>query len=88
MTRILLGNIAEGTSEEEIKDFLQKYGFPAITRIEPVAGAGAGAGARPSVLLTFDGVDADMLRKRKERIHGIYWKGESITARVLSDGFL
>ena len=86
MTRILLGNIAEGTSEEEIKDFLQKYGFPAISRIEPVAGAGAGA--RPSVLLTFDGVDADMLRKRKERIHGIYWKGGSITARVLSDGFL
>jgi len=83
MTRMLLGNIAEGTTDEEVRDFLLKYGFPAYTRIEPVPGNGT----RPGVLLSFDGVDTEVLRKLKERIHDMFWKGGRITAMVLSDGF-
>jgi hypothetical protein len=83
MARLWLGNIEGGTSDDEVKAFLVKYGFPEFDEIEHVPGDGS----RPAVLLTFKGVHPDALHKVKERIHNMYWKKGRIVAQILSDDF-
>lgn len=34
MTRLLQGNLEPGTTDDEIRDFLVKYGFPPFDEIE------------------------------------------------------
>jgi len=57
MAQLMLGNIDEGATDEEIRAFLEKYGFPACQKIERVLGDGS----RPAALVTFEGVDAAVL---------------------------
>lgn len=83
MARLLLGNIEDDTSDEEIKAFLVKYGFPEFDGIEHVPGSGS----RPAVLLTFTGVHPEALHKVKERIHDMFWKKGRLSAQLLSDDF-
>src|SRR5258707_190754 len=40
MTRLLLGNIEADTSDDEIREFLEKYGFSAFDEIEHTLGTG------------------------------------------------
>ena len=84
MTKMLLGNIAGGTSDDEIKAFLMKYGFPEFDGIEHVPGDGS----RPAVMLTFKEAHPEGLRKLKERIHNIFWKKGRINVQILSDDFV
>lgn len=83
MARLLLGNIENGTTDEEVKAFLVKYGFPAFDEIQHVPGDGS----RPAVVLTFRDVHPDGLHKLKERIHNMYWRKGRINAQILSDDF-
>lgn len=83
MSRLLLGNLEPGTSDEEIRDFLQRYGFPAFDRIEHEDGDGS----QPAVLLTFDSIDAAVLSRLQQRIDHMYWKGRGLTAAILHDRF-
>jgi len=83
MARLLLGNIEEGTSDDEIKAFLVKYGFPEFDEIEHVPGAGS----RPGALLTFKDVHPEALHKVKERVHNMFWKKGRISAQILNDDF-
>ena len=83
MARLFLGNIEAGTSDDEIKAFLVKYGFPEFDKIEHVPGDGS----RPAAMLTFQDVQPEGLRKQKERIHDMYWKKGRITAQIMSDDF-
>ena len=81
MARLLLGNIEEGTSDEELKEFLMKYGFPEYDKVQHEAGTGS----RPGAIVTFENVSPEVLHKLKERIHDLYWKKGRIVAQVLSD---
>jgi hypothetical protein len=81
MTRLLLGNIEPGTSEEEVADFLHKYGFPAYDRIEQVPGDGS----RPAVLLTYLGVTESALEKLRPRVHEMFWKSRKLNVMILGD---
>jgi hypothetical protein len=81
MSRLLLGNIEPGTSDEEIAAFLDKYGFPTYDRIEQVPGDGS----RPAVLLTFDRVGESLLEKLRPRIHHIFWKSRELNVMILGD---
>ncbi|MDM0117928.1 RNA-binding protein [Variovorax sp. J22R133] len=83
MSRLMLGNIEDGTSDEEIKAFLVKYGFPEFEKIQHVPGSGS----RPGAILTFQTVSPEVLHKLKERIHDMYWKNGRIVAQILSDDF-
>ena len=83
MARLWLSNIEEGTSDEEIRDFLVKYGFPAFDKIEHVASEGP----RPGAILTFNDAPVEGLRILKERIHDMYWKKGRLIAQVLHDDF-
>ncbi|RDI99251.1 RNA-binding protein [Dyella solisilvae] len=81
MGRLLLGNIAPDTSDEELKEFLHKYGFPPVDDIEQVPGDGS----RPAVLLTFGSCRGDALELLRERVHQMYWKGRQLNVIILSD---
>jgi hypothetical protein len=83
MARLLLGNVEPGTTDDEIRDFLVKYGFPPFDAIshEP------GDGSRPSVVLTFSGLDASGLFKLQQRVQDMYWKHRKISANIMRDRF-
>ena len=83
MSRLWLVNIEPGTSDEEIRDFLVKYGFPAFDSIEHEEGDGT----RPAAMLTFDGLDPTALGQLQERVHNMYWKKRKLGAQVMRDRF-
>ena len=83
MARLLLGNLEPGTSDEEIRDFLVKYGFPPYETIEHEPGDGS----RPAVLVTFAGLDQTQLFTLQQRVHDMFWKSRKLTARIIQDRY-
>ena len=83
MARLLLGNIEDGTTDEEIKEFLEKYGFPPFDEIERMEGDGS----RPAALITFEAVDMAALEALKPRIHQVFWKERELSALVMHERF-
>ncbi len=80
MARLWIGNIAPGTSDDELKALLVKYGFPAFDAIQHVPGDGS----RPAVLLTFEGADDSALRQLQGRVHNLFWKDRKLMVEVMS----
>ncbi len=78
MAELLLGNVESATSDDEIKAFLVKYGFPPFDDIEHMPGDGS----RPAVLLTFKDIGPETLRKLQPRIHGMFWKNRKLSALI------
>ncbi len=81
MAELLLGNIDETLSDEEIGEFLIRYGFPRFDAIQRLPGAGS----RPGALLTFNDVNPSSLRTLQSRIHNMYWKKHLISAQILPE---
>lgn len=81
MARLLIGNIEPDTSDEEIAEFLARYGFPAYDKIEHLPGDGS----RPAVMLTFDGTAGSALEKLRHRIHHMFWKGRELNVMVIGE---
>jgi hypothetical protein len=84
MSRLLLTNIEPDTTDDEIRAFLEKYGFPpADGEIERAEGDGS----RPSALLSYPGVDQAILGNLQQRIHGMFWNKRTLSAQILQDRF-
>ncbi|KWR90363.1 hypothetical protein [Cupriavidus sp. IDO] len=83
MSRLLLTNIEPGTSDEEIRAFLVKYGLPEFDAIEHLPGDGT----RPAVELTFNTIGPEILRKLQGRIDHMYWKRRELSATIMHDRF-
>ncbi|MGY8527473.1 RNA-binding protein [Paracidovorax citrulli] len=83
MALMMLSNLDGGTTDEEIVDFLKRYGFPPHDELAHFDGDGS----RPSVQLTYGELDAGALRDLRERIHGMFWKGRRLSAIVLNERF-
>ena len=83
MSRLWMVNIEPGTSDEEIRDFLVKYGFPPYDHIEHEEGDGT----RPAVMLGFNALDPTALTNLQERVNGMYWKKRKLGAQVMRDRF-
>lgn len=79
MAELWLGNVEESVSDEEISEFLVRYGFPPCSSIQRIAGEGP----RPAALVSFDDVSADALRILQPRVHNLFWKGRTLTAQLL-----
>jgi hypothetical protein len=84
MVRLILGNIEPGTSDDEVQEFLTKYGFPPYDEIARMDGEGS----RPAVTLTFNSLDPGALRILQSRVHGLFWKNRKVAASVLMDHFI
>jgi hypothetical protein len=83
MAGLLMGNVETGTSADEIKAFLVKYGFPPFDEIEQVAGDGS----RPAVLLTFKDAPPDALRSLLPRVQDMFWKNRKIHVLVVDERY-
>jgi hypothetical protein len=83
MGELMIENVDDGTSDEEIKEFLVKYGFPSFDGIEHMPGDGS----RPAVLLTFNDAAPEALRSLQPRINNVYWKNRMINVQVMTERF-
>ncbi|AOB32535.1 hypothetical protein AKI39_20085 [Bordetella sp. H567] len=81
MATLLINHVHDSTSDEDVRNFLLKYGFPPFDRIQRIAGDGS----RPAVLVTFDDSSVAALRNLVPRIHQMYWNNHTITAMVLNE---
>ena len=79
MAELLLGNVEESVLDEEISEFLQRYGFPPFDSIERVPAVIG----RPVALLMFSNLSAEALNLLRSRIHNMFWKNHTITAQIL-----
>jgi len=83
MSHLLLTNIQLGTTDDEVRSLLKKYGIPPYDDIEQLPGDGS----RPSVVLAFHEMDPETLHKYAERIHHMFWNSRELTAYVLTERF-
>jgi hypothetical protein len=81
MAELWIGNIADGTTDEEIGELLVKYGFPAYDRIQHMPGDGS----RPAVLLSFNNTEPAALRMLLPRVHHLFWKNRTINVLVMQE---
>jgi hypothetical protein len=83
MADVLLANVDSATSDEEIREFLVKYGFPPFDEIERIPGDGS----RSSALLTFKDAAPEGLRILQSRIQNMFWKNHKISVQIMSERF-
>ncbi len=81
MADMLIVTIDDETSDDEVREFLVKYGFPSFDRIRRAPGAGS----RPAVLLSFDEVGPAALRSLEPRIQNMFWKNHTLHAQVMTE---
>ena len=79
--KLWIGNIAPGTSDEDVKAFIAKYA-PAftctgITRVD-------GSGSRPAAILEFAEVPLAALETISMRLNGMYWKERELLVQVMT----
>ena len=77
--KLWIGNIAPGTTEAELREFLAKYGLAEIASVEMVEGDGT----RPSAALEVP-ASHEVLQKLTQRLNGMYWKGRSLTVQAMT----
>jgi hypothetical protein len=78
MMKLWIANLAPGTTDDEIKAFVKKYG-PELecVRIQREDGDGS----RPGAVLEFTGSSV-ALGKLNLRLSGMYWKGRALISSV------
>ena len=78
--KLWIGNIAPGTSDEELCEFLKKYA-PSLecTHVERVEGDGS----RPGAMLEFTGAPLGSLETMSMRLHGMRWKGRALVVQTI-----
>ena len=79
MASLLIGNVDDSASDDEIRELLARYGFPPCDSIEHMAGSGN----HHAVLLRYGGAPADALRSLQSRIQDLYWKNRKINVSVI-----
>lgn len=78
MSKLLIDNVATGTSDEEVKELLLRYGFPPCDGIEHLPGDGS----RITLMLTFADASAAALHNLQPRIHKLFWKDRRLEVEV------
>lgn len=79
MAELLLQTVEDTVSDEDIRGFLSRYGFPPFISIERVPGTGS----RPAVLLGFHDLQPEALRLLQARIHRVFWNDHVIDAMIV-----
>jgi len=82
MAHLFLENIS--ASEEDIQEFLTKYGFQRFDAIQHFPGNGL----RPAVLLSYRDKSPLTLHQLLPRIHGMFWNRRKISALVPTERFI
>jgi hypothetical protein len=77
--KLWIGNIAPGTSDEDLREFVGKYGIAEVASIEHVPGDGS----RPAAVLDV-AATTEVLMKVTQRLNGMYWKGRSLNVQAIT----
>ena len=77
--KLWIGNIAPGTTDEELRALLVKYGVQAVGTIEQVPGDGT----RPAVMVECPAAP-EILQRVTQKLNGLYWKGRSLTVQSMT----
>ena len=79
--KLWIGNIAPGTSDEDILALVRRYA-PDLecTMVQRVDGDGS----RPGAVLEFAEVPLGSLEKVTLRLHGMYWKERTLFVQTLA----
>ena len=78
--KLWIGNIAPGTTDDELRALLAKYGGELeVAAIEQVPGDGT----RPAAILDVAATQ-ESLYKLTQRLDGMYWKGRSLTVQAMT----
>jgi len=79
--KLWIGNIAPGTSDDEIREFVKKYAsdleFKNIQRVE-------GDGSRPAASIEFVDTPFGSVEKISMRLHGMHWKGRELFVQTIA----
>jgi hypothetical protein len=79
MARLWISDVDGSATDDEIREFLVKYGFPPFDAIEHVPGDGS----HPAAMLTFNDVPPQALRTLGSRIQDMFWKSRKIHVQVM-----
>jgi hypothetical protein len=79
MADLWVGNVEADIAEGDLKEFLERYGFPPFDAIQYVPGTGES----PAVILSFNKVNEEALRILQPRVHNLFWKNRSIVVQVM-----
>ncbi len=78
--RLWIGNIAPGTTDDELKELVKKYApqldCAAVKRVD-------GDGSRPAALLEFVDPKFGAVAEVAQRLHQIYWKGRELFCETI-----
>jgi hypothetical protein len=78
--RLWIGNMAPGTTDDEIKALVVKYAPSLecgdVERVE-------GTGTHPAAIVAFTGGTSAELGNLALRLNGLYWKGRSLNCNTL-----
>lgn len=78
--KLWIGNIAPGTSDDEIRAFVKKYApdleVKGIQRVE-------GDGSRPAASIEFVDTPYGSVEKVSMRLHGMYWKERELFVQTV-----
>ena len=78
--KLWMGNIAPGTSDEELRELIGKYGGAAeVLSVQHVADDGP----RPAAILDIAATSETMFQLT-QRLNGMYWKGRSLTVQSMT----
>jgi hypothetical protein len=78
--KLWIGNIAPGTPDEEVREFVKKYApdleCTTIQRVE-------GDGSRPAAVLEFANPPLGSLEGVSMRLNGMFWKERSLIVQTM-----
>jgi hypothetical protein len=79
--KLWIGNVAPGTTDEEITAFVAKYApdlkVKSIQRVE-------GDGTRPAASIEFVDTPYGSVEKISMRLHGMHWKGRELYVQTMA----
>jgi len=77
--KLWIGNIAPETKDQELKEFLGRYGVDNVVSIQREEGDGSRPAAIVEVAATPEG-----LMKATQRLNGMFWKGRTLTVQTIT----
>jgi hypothetical protein len=76
--KLWIGNVAPGTSDQELREFLARYGVDPVESIQHVEGDGT----RPAIVVEVPAT-AEAMMKVTQRLNGLHWKGRALMVQAM-----
>ena len=79
MARLWIANLPPEAGDDEIDEFLQKYGFPSFDSITRVPGESP----RPAAMIDYPDLTEEVLGRLTPRVNDVTWRQSRLFVNVL-----